>query len=106
MKEVICQRWFESERGWGQRPDGISVHVSMTDYEDFLKLEGPKEREIVPDEYSMPIEPPFRMSVSDDAFKGLSLACQVEGRKGIFVNGTSWVLEPEMLEAYAKKEFD
>lgn len=25
---VVCQRWEESERGWGVRPDGYSLHLT------------------------------------------------------------------------------
>lgn len=25
---VICQKWEESERGWGTRPNGYSLHLA------------------------------------------------------------------------------
>ena len=28
-KEVVAVQWEESERGWGVRPDGCSLHVSV-----------------------------------------------------------------------------
>src|SRR4051812_43624797 len=27
LTHAICQLWYESERGWGQRPDGFSLHI-------------------------------------------------------------------------------
>lgn len=30
-KTVIVQEWEESEAGWGCRPDGVSVHLTLED---------------------------------------------------------------------------
>jgi hypothetical protein len=53
---AYLQTWTESERGWGQRPDGHSLHKSPEDAKAYIKrfeddqkaLNGPG----VPDEYS------------------------------------------------------
>jgi hypothetical protein len=37
MNKVILQFWEESERGWGIRPDGCSIHISETNRENFVK---------------------------------------------------------------------
>ena len=29
MKTIYYQHWWESESGWGQRPDGYSMHLSV-----------------------------------------------------------------------------
>lgn len=36
-KPVVCQTWCESERGWGQRPDGYSLHLTNADRVQFIK---------------------------------------------------------------------
>ena len=34
---VVCQYWEESERGWGVRPDGCSLHLTEADRKQFIK---------------------------------------------------------------------
>lgn len=54
MTTVIVQKWEESERGWGCRPDGYSIHFSETDRKSYIDTywkEMPKDS---PDEYSRP----------------------------------------------------
>jgi len=51
--------WEESERGWGVRPDGYSLHLTPEAWTKFYAEFVRKERErnpsgIVPDEYSRP----------------------------------------------------
>ena len=35
--KVVLQEWEESERDWGVRPDGISLHKDMPSYGRFVK---------------------------------------------------------------------
>ena len=35
--QVLCQKWEESERGWGTRPDGYSLHKSDADREQYIR---------------------------------------------------------------------
>lgn len=53
MPTVVCQYWEESERGWGVRPEGFSLHLSMKDRDVFVNKHNeslPKDH--VPDEYT------------------------------------------------------
>lgn len=34
---VYAVEWTEFERGWGQRPDGVSLHKSKEDAEKYVK---------------------------------------------------------------------
>jgi hypothetical protein len=34
---VIRQEWEESERGWGCRPDGYSLHLDKEDRNTYIK---------------------------------------------------------------------
>ena len=36
MNAVYRVEWIESERGWGQRPDGISLHKDKNEMERFI----------------------------------------------------------------------
>lgn len=57
-KTVYAWEWTERERGWGQRPDGISIHVSDAAARDYLNEGIKKEmavyKGLVPPEYSRP----------------------------------------------------
>ena len=49
---VIVATWYESERGWGTRPDGHSYHLSENDYHEYYKKYCDGLPAEVPDEYS------------------------------------------------------
>lgn len=60
-KTIIVQNWIESERGWGQRPDGYSIHLTNVDRAQFIQdywagmPDGPAQGAgPPPDEYSAP----------------------------------------------------
>lgn len=53
-QNVIRQDWLESERGWGCRPDGYSLHKSPADLEQFVKDYWARMPDQAPDEYSRP----------------------------------------------------
>lgn len=46
--------WTEHERGWGQRPDGYSLHTTKEEYAAYLKAYQAKLPLQAPDEYSTP----------------------------------------------------
>lgn len=54
--------WTEYERGWGQRPDGSTLHLTKEDADAYIKeyWDGMPDRSLgVPDEYSAPGTPRF-----------------------------------------------
>ena len=77
---VVCQPWEESERGWGVRPDGFSLHLTMEDCRRFRKEywaaqpPGP-----APDEYSRESWAPFPLQVDAATFKQLAAAAEQHG---------------------------
>jgi len=36
LEQVVYVSWEESERGWGTRPDGCSLHLTKADFEIYL----------------------------------------------------------------------
>lgn len=66
--KVVCQPWVEYERGWGNRPDGYSLHLSEEDRNKFV--EGFNiifnNKEHAPDEYSVAQGKPFVTEVDMD----------------------------------------
>ena len=48
LKQIIYVGWEESERGWGTRPDGCSLHISEEDYHKFIRAYWDKQPAEVP----------------------------------------------------------
>lgn len=54
-KQVVVQLWMEAEKGWGNRPDGYSLHKDEAARAAYVKATwGSRPRDNVPDEYSYP----------------------------------------------------
>ena len=68
MQIALCQKWLESEAGWGCRDDGFSLHQNIEDCKKYIAdywNSMPKE---TPDEYSRPDGEPYLIKVSDELF--------------------------------------
>jgi len=61
---IVRQDWLESERGWGTRPDGCSLHETLEDCRQFVKEYWDKMPASVPDEYSRPLGEPYITKVN------------------------------------------
>jgi hypothetical protein len=59
LKPVVVQDWEESERGWGVRPDGHSLHLTEADRTAYFKEYADGLPEEVPNEYSRLSGPPY-----------------------------------------------
>ena len=68
-KQVICQEWCESERGWGIRPDGYSLHLSKADLEQFIKEYWSTMPDETPEEYSRPKGKPYLVEIKDKLYR-------------------------------------
>lgn len=69
MNRVLLQFWEESERGWGVRPDGISLHVNRESYREYLNnIYDSRDGQNVPDEYDRVIGSVIEAMVSDDIY--------------------------------------
>ena len=69
---VICQKWLESERGWGTRPDGYSLHLTEADRKQFIDAYWADMPDTAPDEYSRPDGTPYECTVSEEIFARIS----------------------------------
>ena len=69
---AVCQKWEESERGWGTRPDGYSLHLSQQDKEHYIKTYWEGMPDSVPDEYSRPDGTAYQCSVSEEVFEAIT----------------------------------
>jgi|CXWL01.1.fsa_nt_gi hypothetical protein len=65
--------WTEYERGWGQRPDGASLHVSEDVAKKYIKDYWDRQPKKVPDDYSKEDQStPMKVKVSDQLFEQIS----------------------------------
>jgi len=67
--EVVCQKWLESERDWGIRPDGYSLHLNEDDLAAYVRDYWESMPQEVPDEYSRPDGTPYRCKVSPAVYE-------------------------------------
>lgn len=65
---VVVQKWEESERGWGTRPDGFSLHLTDADRKAFIKDYWDGMPDEVQDEYSRPDGTPYLARVDAKTF--------------------------------------
>lgn len=66
--ELIAINWTEYERGWGQRPDGYTLYLTIEDAKaDIARVYESRDDGPVPDEYCNPGQP-FRVRVPKDAY--------------------------------------
>lgn len=98
---VFCQQWEESERGWGVRPDGYSIHLSLEDAQAFIKAYWDRQPDgPAPDEYSRPCGKPYACHVSPEMYQQLlerkkEATDNVEKKCGVWVSNNR---DPEKLE--------
>ena len=77
MSKIYLQYWEESERGWGQRSDGYSLHPTMVAVNEYIEKHWEDEKAYnkahgiqgVPDEYSRPCGKPQEVEVSDELYE-------------------------------------
>ena len=69
MFPVVKQLWEESERGWGTRPDGYSLHLSEADRVAFVKDYWSKMPKEVPESYSRPYGGPTVVDVDVETYE-------------------------------------
>lgn len=73
MKKVYLQYWEESERGWGVRPDGCSLHTSLEEHKKYINSiykEREKHTEI-PHEYDRIVGETIEVMIKDDLYDNI-----------------------------------
>ncbi len=68
MPVVLVQKWEESERGWGTRPNGYSLHLTELGRTAYIKAYWDGMPDHVPAEYSRPDGKPYQAEVGDAVF--------------------------------------
>lgn len=67
-RTVICQKWEESEQGWGVRPDGYSLHPSLEASERYIKEYWDCMPDGVPSKYFRPSGLPYECKVDEETY--------------------------------------
>lgn len=97
MPNAFCQVWEESEAGWGQRPDGYSVHYSLEDAKEYVKEYLSDQKKYfdsrgvkgTPHEYTRPAGEPYECKLSKKM--AIELVGQISlGRKGLRVDNNKY----------------
>ena len=78
MPNVVCQKWEESEAGWGTRPDGYTLHVDREAATRWAKAFWKRQREVcgpgTPSEYSRKDGEPYECPVDDELYEQIVAA--------------------------------
>ena len=89
MTKLICQKWEESERGWGVRPDGYSIHASMDNRDTYIRLHNDAMPEEIQDEYSRPSGTPYKFEATDEQWDAINQA-RVKDVPGVRVHDNNY----------------
>jgi len=86
---VVVQEWIESERGWGQRTDGYSVHLNAKDLEKYIQEYWDREKKtnpsgVAPDCYVRPDGNPFLRDIDKTIYKKLE-NLKKQGKHGMTI---------------------
>ena len=69
MKEVFLQYWEESERGWGVRPDGCSIHLDQNSLNKYIdNIYSGRDGDNVPHEYERVVGEPIKVEINDELY--------------------------------------
>lgn len=68
---VVYQEWEESERGWGTRPDGYSLHKDDASRQAYIQEYWNSMPHEVPDEYSRPCGSPEVRAVDKKTYRAV-----------------------------------
>lgn len=70
---VVVQKWEETERGWGCRPDGWTMHLTEEDRAAFVKEFWARQRKLLgeetPYEYTRESGSPYIMDVDEETYE-------------------------------------
>lgn len=69
MNKIILQLWEESERGFGIRPDGCSVHINSLERKRYIDSIYSNRSSEVPDEYEHIIGDEIVAFIEDGLFE-------------------------------------
>ncbi len=78
LEDAVYLSWEESERNWGVRPDGFSLHLTEEDCKSYVRKYWSEMPNEVPDEYSRPAGRSAKVKVSKELYRRIG-----KGKSGI-----------------------
>jgi hypothetical protein len=72
MNKVILQIWEVSERGYGTRSDGCSIHTDSENRNNYIKSIYDSRGDMVPNTYDKIIGSELEAFIDDELFKKLN----------------------------------
>ena len=72
MNKVVLQLWEESEKGFGTRPDGCSIHIDLNNRNNYIKSIYDSRGDMVPNTYDKIIGSELEAFIDDELFKKLN----------------------------------
>jgi hypothetical protein len=98
---VICQKWEESEKGWGTRPDGYSLHLTETDRAAFVQAYWDSMPDEAPSEYERPSGSPYECLVDAETFAAIAASVHGIRKSGHWPDGgvDGWLSKYEQQQA-------
>ena len=69
MNKCVFQLWEESERGFGTRPDGCSIHIDSDNRNNYIKSIYDSRKDEVPNIYDKIIGSELEAFIDDELFK-------------------------------------
>ena len=87
MQKVYLQHWEESERGWGVRPDGCSLHLDLIKHKSYVEdVYNQRDTDTIPHEYDRVVGEPIEVMISDVMFEELNKSGTVRLMQHSFTN--------------------
>jgi len=77
MNRIVLQLWEESEKGWGVRPDGCSIHIDNISRDNYVNSIYKDRSDVVPDSYDRVIGDPIEAFIGDLLYKTLEMESSI-----------------------------
>lgn len=99
VRTVVAQDWEESERGWGVRPDGFTLHLTTQARDAYVKHYNETYNNLpsAPDEYTRVSGEPKMVEVSEKIYRKL---VKHKDKNGLWGSGASWCPESLVADKY------
>lgn len=97
MNRCLIQFWEESERNWGVRPDGCSLHLDSNEHNNYLSFIYSNREDNTPNEYERVIGRESICFISDELFEKLLIDGSIrllENEKNNLINMGEIIFKP------------
>ena len=99
IRTVLAQDWTERERGWGMRPDGFTLHLTIEARNAYIKAYNAKYNNLpsAPDEYTHADGEAKLVQVSEKIYRKL---VKHKDKNGLWGSGASYAPNSLVADKY------